>query len=157
MTFNTDRHNIKPVFRLITFIVLVLLGWFRTAMAEFGIGTGQFTNGNSIIDSTMSFNSLRMASFETFLIDFVFLTLSMALMSGFAFFALGILQPTSFTLIPMSIFIIMFLVKFSKRFDLLAFRATFAYDLLRHNLLLTRRLRLEPISSLHDCGRLVLL
>ena len=112
----------------------------------------------------------------TFYGGLVFFSLAMTLMSCFAFFALVItslyifaflalhikfsrsliffslcmlihaISTTYFAIILMTIFVGATIMKFRKWFDCFAFGTFFGYDLLSHNRLLIRRLRLEPYA-----------
>lgn len=56
MTLHTNRNYVKPVFGGVPLVMMVLLGWFATGALQ-GIGTGQLTCCNGIIDGLNRFGS----------------------------------------------------------------------------------------------------
>lgn len=169
MTLNTNRYDIKPIFRFVTVPVMILLGRLWAVMAKESINFGQFTFLScsthsifclftiwiSLIIAFMSSISNSFAFFALlvlFLIDLEMLTIllvsflsSLASRCSFIFFA--IFQPTDFTRIFMAILINTLFVVFSKWLDFLALGTSFRYDFSSHNQLPCSWLRLEPITA----------
>jgi len=170
MAFSTNWNNIKPIFRKVT-PMMILLCWMVSIMTKQGIRTRKLTNSDSLIYSFDGFHLIRIAGKKTFCCfsvhSFAFLALVISLISCFALFALfitfyccllrcfaffsfliffNIFQEANFALIMQSIFSTSILVKFRNRFDLLAFRATFCLNCLRHYFLLYRKFCLEPVA-----------
>lgn len=173
MTEKTHRDYIKPMLLGIAFMVVVLFCLLGTIRALESIGAGQFAGLDSIFNGSFCFKPFGMflrISFKGFGLNgftilcpavfFVVFGLShftlfcfgalllgspTCLLAFFSFCVFGILfQITYFALISVAIAVSFCFVKFRNRFSLLARSAGFRYGCLRHNLLLTRRLCLEP-------------
>ncbi len=164
MTFNTNRNYIKPMFRGIAQVVMILLCLLGTIRALQGISTRQFTDSNSVIYSSFSFLAFGTSNTETFncfaMSSFSFLALMIAFIGCFAFLSFLIFYLMRYlarlTIMLKSIFLTSVFVKFRNLFILLTFRTSFRYDFSSHNQLLISWLRLEPVAA-YDCGRLALL
>lgn len=167
MTFHTNRNYVKPMFWFVTPMV-ILLGFFGAIMTLQDVKVGEFAISNSIIYSNPGFCMIRMASkktfysclksnfaFRCFLIflicftmnSFAFFALSITFVGGFAFFRLLISFFARFAIALKPISLCSVFVKLRKRFNLVAFRASFRYDLFSHNQLPYSWLRLEPIAA----------
>jgi len=172
MTFYTNRYNIKPMLRRIALVMVILLCLRGTIMALQGIGMGQFTSSNSIIYNVHGFSMIWIMSMKTLvrftLRKFTFFAMGIMFSGNFAFFTLPIfslcnliafellvfflilfllLTATKFADITMSIMHFWMFMKFGYAFCFFANSAGFKYDLLSHNRLINRRLRLEPVSG----------
>jgi len=158
MTFSTDRHNIKAMFRFITLIVMILFCLGGTVVARHSISARQFPCLYSMIYDISCLASFRMTSTVTFIISLAFFGLAitrhcfakycLALFSGavtknsftrccFTFFSLKIFfvifQFADFTLRTIAIFFSTMFEKFRKRFDLFAVSTSFCLSLFRYN------------------------
>jgi len=168
MTMDTNRNNIKPVFRRIAFMVMVVYRLVATRTLQ-RIRSRQCTSTNCATNSTCSFfiNIIWVLIMKTFLHSpksrSTFIALSITFVRSltlftppiifvigflvdFSFFTLSIILFAGFAYSCVSIFVACMLIKFSKRFDLLASATSFRYDLLSHFRLLIRRLWLEPYA-----------
>ena len=176
MTFSANSNNIKQMFWFVAVPVMILLGGFRTIMAQQSIWAGQLAINNSLIyglngllifwmtnrkapESIFSFFAFSISfhcTFEffcfakSFLSNSAFIAFLIMFFCRFTFFAPAIFfctfQMAYFALASISILMFWMFVKFRKLFDLLAFRALFCLNCLSHNRLLYRRLRLEPVA-----------
>lgn len=94
MTFYANRNDIQIMFRLITFVMMILFCLCRAIMTLQGIKLGQSAVSDGIIDCVMSFSLLGMMNSISFRItimaDFIIFSLLTTFQSGFAFFALSI-------------------------------------------------------------------
>lgn len=169
MTFCTGRNNVKPTFRLVTFVVVVMLCLGGAIMALQSVRAGQFARYNSIIHGISGFGVFRMSNTMVFitgsLSSFTFLASSITFNRGFPFFCCSetsrmfatyffaplclviffrISRTARFAFTEVSIFHPFINVKFRERLDFFAFGTSFGYDLLRHNQLLNSWLCSEP-------------
>lgn len=167
MTINTNRNNIKPMFRFITFVVMIMLSGLRTENAEQKSWRNQFACINCMIYSFSRFVFFRMFFACKLLIEFAFFTLIIFICPSFfckfTFFRLRIPFMRQFSRFCFAIFslfnrltgfaIILItccsvFVKFRNRFEVLAFRTTFCLNCLRHDLFLLKKgYCLEPVTG----------
>lgn len=162
MARNTNRNYIKPMFRGVAFVMMVLRSLFATSTLQ-RINFRQFPFFNSFLNNLTSFTLLRMLQvislhnlgtgypaffslFMAFLSCFAFFTLAITFVPCFSFFGLAITVLTYFAIRRTTIFLGAILVKFRQGFDFFAFGTSFGYDLLRHNQLLNSWLCLEPYA-----------
>ena len=165
MAFYARRNNVKPVFRRIAFVMMVVFCLVATGTFH-GTKAGQFASPHSMIDGFVGLcllwvflyvilycSIMGFPAFFGFLIALTggpaFFALVVALLGNLTSLGLRIQFPTGimagFALIMKSVFETFILRKFRNGFDFFAFRAAFRYDLLRHNVLsLKRMLCLEP-------------
>lgn len=154
MTFFADRNNIKPVFFFVTVPVVVLFGWMITIMAFEVFSFWYFPISDSVADSTACLVALRKTAtvffISTAVYYFTFRTFIIIFACCFAFFAFPIQYFVRFStrcaLRTKPVFSISVFAKFRNKFDLFAMATSLCYDLLSHNCLLYRRLRLESVS-----------
>ncbi len=159
MTIKTNRNKVKPMFRGVAFVVMIMFCGFTTNTLQ-SIRADQFTGSNSVIDSIDSFNpfGVLLTIFLCVLAvcDFAFIGLAILLrtfaLCGSAFFGLSIGLLARFALAMKSLSFGFIFVKFQKRLNFFARRTLFVYDLLRHNFLLGRKLCLEPLQIRYLCG-----
>ena len=163
MALYTNRQDIKPMLFGITFMMMIMLGWF-TARTLQRIDGWQLTVFNGYQHSCTSFDSFRVIlliaffgglTFITLVMTFTsnltsfalfvvlssgptLLTLFVVLLIGFVFFAFSILQTTFFATRLMAVFFDSVFAELGNCFSFLASRASFRYDFGRHLLLLIR-------------------
>lgn len=169
MTIHTNGNDVKPVFWRIAVPMMIFFGGLWTIMALQRIGMGQFTISDSIINGINCLSAVGMVDVVS-LIIFLFACSTLIALAvsvfccfpffGFAMFSLCnhinrftffgceimrmICRNTQLAIRIMTIFFTRIFMKLHKRFDFFAFGTSFRYDLLSHNRLLVRRLRLEP-------------
>jgi len=115
---------------------------------------------NRILDSMLGFNFLFvvLAIFRrptspcwAFLVFSAFFAISY-----FAFFGASVLstaQPLALFTTPLkAIFSRFIFIKLAERLNVIALRALFCYNLLRHGFFLIKKLRLEPLQTQYLCG-----
>ena len=168
MTFFTYRNYIKPMFRGIAFVVMVLLSRFFAFAAQQKKSTWKHSVTNCMVDSNTSLNSVRIFFSDSHhhrFAFFAFYIFFMALVQYFfAFFAcfvaifvlcaLWASQPvsrmnsmTNLTITLMAAFVASFFVKITGWFDLIAFGTNKCYDCFRHFLFLSKRFCLGLVIS----------
>ena len=153
MTIVTYRYNIKPIFRGVTQIVMVLLRRFIAKSTQKRRNTRQFTRTNSTTNRFASFNfiliSLAVFSTSYAKVFRMFLTMPpimlIPIMSAFVFF--GIYLETFFTPSSIAVFSVRLFIKFRNRFNLLAFRTLLCLNCLSHSLISDIKLWSEPVSG----------
>ena len=162
MTFSTNRNNIKPEFRLIALMVMILLCLIEAIMAFQIIGPGQCAGFDSPTNNIT-------CVFAFWVTDPLFvgvmpicipalLALVILFVSGLTFFGLhinfimGILAYLA--VILMSVFSLAFFGKLRKWLNFFASATFLRYDGFRHKQFLTNWLCLEPLEGRSLCGSL---
>ena len=167
MARNTDRNNIKPMFRLVVFpmvILFSLIGAITTSQSpcriHFAISDG-IANGITGLNLQIVFLTILFSIRDSFLFASVGLLILflVSLAICLTVFALPIFSccytSTRLASPRKSIFCAFILVKFNNGFSLFANRTLFCYNLLRHNRFLNKRLLLEPYAEpISVCGSL---
>ncbi len=150
ITSSTNRNDIKPMFTVVTVPMMILCGLLTAISTLEVFGFWQPTSFESIFNSAMrpEFHTVLPISFAL-LFAFIALSVSpipfcnsgfilLAVQLSFYFIPVGLLIfcaskiMTSFAISCKSVFLTSVFVKFRRGFDLLAFRAAFQYDCLRH-------------------------
>ncbi len=155
MTFCASRNNIKPLFRRIAFMMVILLCLFGTITALQGIGPRQFACFNSSINSVLGFYRFGMTITVfagSFLVgNFAFFTLRVLFSNNLTFFASlvfsGFYEVANFAIRAITNWATVSFMKFWKQFGLFTSATSFCYSLLRHNQFLTNWLCLGPAAA----------
>ena len=115
MTLPASRFNIKPMFKGITEIVVVLFGLFGTVMASQSRWMRQFASPNGIVYGVLSLYFFGMFKSVLFFVSVVIF---------FLFFGLFVRYSAFYTMAIMAIFPGAVFVKFRNWFNLPAFRTS---------------------------------
>ena len=162
MTFNTNRNNIKPILRGITFVVMVMFCLFWALRAFQSIRAKQIASSNSVINSIYGFDFFRISTFSASISNFILFAIIIVVFSTYSFFcflvtllcspmlfftflALSVLLTTSPAKDLVSIFLSTVFIELRQRFYLVALRTSFGYDLLRHNCFSIKQLCSGPV------------
>lgn len=139
---------------LVALVMMILLCLCGAVMALQGINSGQFTNGNSIVHSSMSVSYFWMTTIIAFYTsgesNFTFWTLPIFLYCCFALFCLVIyavsFQVADFAIRSIAVSFVKVFVKLRKLFEVLAFRASFCLNCFSHSFLRSESYRLELVT-----------
>ena len=163
MANSTYSLNIQLVLWSITFVMVVILGWFVTS-------THQTTNNNQFFVTNRPSYSTSGSYFVCVIVLFVFWMFSpptflcfgstnlpfFALMvtfcNGLTFRTLAMNDYTRFAMMMKSVFFRFVSIKFGNRLNFLAFRTFFCYGWFRHGFLFERKLCFEPLEGQSLCG-----
>ena len=143
MTFFTQRNNIKPMFRQVTPVVVLLCLFAADTLHS--LNEKQSTGSYGILNNVFCPSSFKMFKTKSFFNPLLICFADLGLPICFDVFFMA-----NCALILVSVFHCAVFAKFVKWFSFFATTADFGYDLLRHNLLLTRRLCLEPIAGTYQ-------
>ena len=169
MALFTNRNNIKPMFSGVAFMVVIFFCLFAARAFE-SILAGKFASDNGIMNLIHSFYSFwELNSLVSCILSlgclagvgvpvskmslpvggFASLALAVSLVVGFYFFSISFVvyflknRTAQLAVVSITIFAIFAFGKIRHWFCLVAFRALFCYDLLRHGFLQYRKLCLE--------------
>ncbi len=172
MTTSTKRNNVKPMFTGISFVMVVFLCLFAAWTIQ-TVRLREFSGLYTIHDGVSGLHPVWISCFVSFTDSFCFRRFSKilltAIMSNFvfvaslvsssggtAFFALVITITYNFaaiyTMILESVLCCAILIKFRNGLGLLALRASFCYDCLRHGFFSVKKLCSEPLQTQYLCG-----
>ena len=163
MAHSTHSLNIQSVLWGVTFMMVIILGWFATSTQQttnkgqfFAINCPPYSSPGIYFVCIIGFLVLWMFSPPTFhcfcLSNLSLFALMITFSNRFAFRALAMKGYARFAIMMKSALVRFVSIKFGNRLNYLAFRTFFCYDLLRHGLFLSKRLCFEPLEGRSLCG-----
>ena len=164
MAFFANRKNIKPMFRFITKIMMILLCRIETKVTLKRFDIGQFTCRYGIVGCIASFAAVGVSFVIIFACEFAEIFASFCFhifeitlfMHSVAFFGLPVsfiaVILAKFAIILIAIFFCAILMKFRNYLNNLAMTTSFCFNSLRHGFFLIKKLCLEPLQTQYLCG-----